>query len=139
MESQSEIIDKEIIQVVRGCEAEGGEWLNKILEIQFKLNSWCCPSRRNNLFVTVLGFDPKLGLHTIPYAINKYQSAIERHNIASQALTNAKASQVKEANLQRIPELQYKVGDKVLVSTVNIHIQKTSLKMKPLEIGLFTI
>ena len=46
----------------------------------------------------MLGFDAKLGLHTFPYTINKYQPATERHEATSQALTYAKARQAKEAN-----------------------------------------
>ena len=38
MEVQSEIMNKEIIQVARGCKVEENEWLSKIPEILLKLN-----------------------------------------------------------------------------------------------------
>jgi hypothetical protein len=138
-DGQSEIVNKEIIQVARACKAEGDEWLTKIPEIQLKLNSRYNASRRNNPFVTVLGFDAKLGLDSFPYPINNYQPASERHNTTSQALTQAKISQAKQANIHRTPEPQHKVGDQVLLSTKNINIQNTAPKMKPLWIGPFTI
>ena len=96
----SDIGNKEIIQVARACKEEGNAWFSKILEIQLGLNSCYEPSRRNNPCVKVLAFDIKLGLDTFPYHINKYETATERHDTTSQALTNAKASQAKQANLR---------------------------------------
>ena len=82
-DGQSEIVNKEIMQVARACKGEGNKWLSKILEIQLRLNSRYNASCRNNLFITVLGFDAKLGRDTFPYPINKYQTATERHNTTS--------------------------------------------------------
>ena len=93
MDSQFEIMNKEIIQVARAWKAEGNEWLRKIPDIQLRLNSCYNASRRKNPLVTVLGFDAKLGHDTFPHPINRYQPATGRHNAASQALTTAKASQ----------------------------------------------
>ena len=93
-DAHSEIVNTKIIQVARACEAEGNQWLTKILEIQIRLNSPYNTSRGNNPFVTVLGFDANLVLNTFPYFINNYQAATERHNAIFQALTSAKASQV---------------------------------------------
>ena len=91
-DGQSEIVNKEIIQVARACKAEGNEGLSKIPENQLRLNSRYNASCRNNPFLTVSGFDAKVGLDTFPYPINKYQTSTERHNATSQALTKAKAS-----------------------------------------------
>ena len=131
-DSQSEVITQEMIQVAKACKAEGNKWLSKIPEIQLRLNLRYNASRRNNPFITVLDFDTKLGLNTFPYSINKYQPATECHNATSQALTSAKASQAKQANLHCTLEPKHKVGDKVLLSTKNINIQNISPKMKPL-------
>ena len=138
-DSQSEMVNKEIIQVASACKAEGNECLSKMPEIQLRLNSHHNASRRNNSFVTVLGFDTKLELATFPYPINKYQTATERYNTTSQALTNAKASEAKHANLHRTTESRHKVGDKELLPTKNINMKNVSSKMKPLWIGPFTI
>ena len=91
-DSQSEIVIKEIMPVAVACKAEGNEWLSKMLEIQLKLNSLYNPCRNNNPFITVVGFDTKLGLDTFSYSINKYQPGTERHNATPQDLHNAKAS-----------------------------------------------
>ena len=71
MDRQSEIMNKEIIQVARACKAEGNESFSKIREIQLRLKSRYNASRRKNPFVTVLGFDGKLVLNTFPCLINK--------------------------------------------------------------------
>ena len=113
--------------------------MSKIPEIQLRLNSHHNGSKRNNPFVTVLGFDAKPGLDTFPYPIKNYQPATERHNATSQALTDAKTSQAKQPNLYHTLEPQHTVGDKVLLSTKNINVKNVSPKMKPLWIGPFTI
>ena len=56
-----------------------------------------------------------------------------------QALTSAKASQAKQANLHSALEPKHKVRNKVLLSTKNINIKNISPKMKPLWMGPFTI
>ena len=100
-------------QVARACKAEGNQCASKILQIQPRLNVYYNTARRHNPFVTVLGFDDTLGLNTVPYPMNNYQPATEYHNARSQSLTNAKASQAKQANLHQTLEPQYKVEDKV--------------------------
>ena len=112
-DSQSEIVNQEIIQVARACKVAGNEWLSKIPEIQLRLNLHYNASRRNNPFVILLGFNAKLGLDTFPYPINKYRPTTEYNNATSQALTYAKSSQAEQANLHRTPEPQHKVGDKL--------------------------
>ena len=87
----------------------------------------------------VLDFDSKRGLDMIPYSMNNYQPATERHHSTFWALTNATASQVKIVNLQRTPEPLPKVVDKVFLSIKNIYLKNVSPSMKPLWIGLFTI
>ena len=122
----------QIIEIARVYKAEGNEFLSQIQEIQLRLNSCYNASCRNNLFVTVLDLNDNLGLNTFPYPINNYQPATLRHTAESQALTRAKASPAKQANLYRTLEPKYKVGDKVLLFTKNINIKNVSLKMKPL-------
>ena len=139
MDGQSEIMDKEIMQVARAYKADGNKLLSKMLEIQLRLNLRYNTSTRNNPFVTLFGFDAKLGLDTFPYHINKYQPATERHNGTSQALTNAKANQAKRANLHCTTEPLHKIGDKVLLSTKDINIENILHKMQPLWIGPFTM
>ena len=119
--------------------AEANKSLTQIPEIQLKLNVHYNAFQKNNPFVTVLGCDTTLALDRFPHLINKYQLAMERHNATSQALTNAKASQVKKANLHHTLEPQHKVGDKVLLSTNNIYIKIVLPKMKPPRTGPFII
>ena len=57
----------------------------------------------------------------------------------SQALTNAKASQAKQANLHHALQPQHKITDKVLLSTKNIKFKNISPKIKLVWIGPLTI
>ena len=114
MGGQSDIVNKEIIQVRKVCKAEGNETLRKIPEIQLRLNSSYNASCRNNTFVRVLGLDVKQGLDTFAYPINNYEPAMKRHNAMSQALPNAKARKAKQGNLYCTLEPQHKVGDNVI-------------------------
>ena len=113
--------------------------MSKIPEIQLRLYSRYNPSKGNNPFVIVLSFDAKLGLHTFPYSINKYQPTTECHNAMSQALTSSKASLAKQVNLHYTLEPKHQVEDKVSLCTKNINIKNTLHKMKPLCIGPITI
>ena len=63
------------------------------------------------------------------YTIKYYQRATERYNSTSQALTNAKVSEAKQANLHRTTEPQYNVRDNVLLAIENIHIKDVLQKM----------
>ena len=113
-----------------------------IPEIQLRLNSCYNASRRYNHFLRVLGIDVKIGLDIFPYPTNKHQPATERYNATSQALTNAKTSQAKQAkkaNLHHTLEPKHRVGDKVLLLTKNINLKNISPKMKPIWIRPFTI
>ena len=125
-DGQSEIVNKEIIQVARACKAEGNEFWSTIPEIQLRLNWHYNAFQGNNPLVTVLGFNTNLGLDIFPYCISKYQSATERHDAFCQALTNTKSSQAKQANLHRTLKPQHEVGEKVLLYIKNIHIKHIS-------------
>ena len=82
-DSQLQIMNKKIIQVIKACKAKGNKQLSKILEIHLKLNMSCNAFRRINPFVSVLGFNTKLELHTFRYLINNNQPAIEHYNATS--------------------------------------------------------
>ena len=65
-DGQTEIVNKEILQVARACKAEGDEWLQKIPEIQLKLNSRYNAARMNCALFTLFGLDAKIGLLCFP-------------------------------------------------------------------------
>ena len=139
MDGPSQMVNKEIIQVARACNAKGNEQLRKILEIQVRLNLSYNASQRNNSFVTVLGLDAKLELDLFPHPIHIYQPTMEPYNATYQAWTNAKVSSAKQANLHGPSEHQNKVRDQVLLSTKKMNYQNVLPKMKSLWIGPFTI
>ena len=66
-DGQTEIVNKELRQVLRVIREEGSNWLAKIPEIQFKLNSRYDASRKLSPFQTVYGFNPRVKPPTLPY------------------------------------------------------------------------
>ena len=97
--SQVEIVNIEITEVAKACNAERNLQLSKLEEIQLELNLHYDAFKRNNAFATLFGFDAKLGLYAFPYAINNNQAATERYNNTLQVLTSLKASEAEQANL----------------------------------------
>ena len=89
-DGQTEIVNKEILQVARACKAEGDEWLQKIPEIQLKLNSRYNAARRNYPFFASFGFDVNIRLSSLPHLVNHYVPHEERHTTTSLNLYQAK-------------------------------------------------
>ena len=98
------MVNKEIIDIARASEEDKNKCWSKIPEMQRRWNLCFKASYCNTPFVTILGIDNKSALDIFPYAINKYQSATKCHNAYLQALTNAEASQTKQAKLYSILE-----------------------------------
>jgi len=103
-DSQTYIINKEILQVARACKVEGDQWLQKIPEIQLKLNSRYDAARKNSPFLTLFGFDAKIGLSSVPYPVNPYVTTEERHSTTSQHLHQSKIKQAHNAYKRRTEE-----------------------------------
>jgi len=139
MDGQSEIANKAILQAARGCKVEGNEWLNKLFEIQLKLNSRDNTARQHSLFFSLLGFEAKLGPSSFPYPINPYTPAEERHLDTSRNLYSSKVKQAKQANKKRSVPPLLSAGQKVLLSAENLNLLNTSRKFKPRWVGPFRI
>jgi len=122
---------------LRTIREEGSNWLAKIPEIQFKLNSRYDASRKLSPFQTVYGFNPKARPATLPYPQPIYLDAPLRHTTASGNLNQAKINQTTQANKHRTPEPKLNIGQKVLLSTDNITI--SSPNSKPKYIGPFKV
>ena len=138
-DGQSEIANKAILQATRAIKVEGNEWLQKLPEIQLKLNARDNTARKNSAFYTLLGFDAKLGPSTFPHPISTYTPAEERHLDTSRNLYTSKVRQAKQANKKRSPAPLLSKGQKVLLSTENINLPNISRKLKPRWIGPFRI
>ena len=139
MDCQSEIANKAILQATRACNVKGNQWLHKLSEIHFKLNSGDNTRRQHSPFFSLVGVEAKRGPSSFPYPITPYISAEERHLHTSCNLYSSKVQQAKQANKkQSVPPL-LSAGQKVLLSTENIHLLNTSRKLKPRLVGPFRI
>jgi len=87
--------------------------------------------RNPSLFLSLLGFEVKLGPSFFPYPITPYTPAEDHHLDTSCNLDSYKVKQVKQANKkQSIPALLL-ASQKVLISREIINIWNTSRKLKP--------
>jgi len=136
-DGQSEIANKAILQAARACKVEGNELLQKLSEIQLKLNSRDNTARQHIPFFSLLGFEAKLGPASFPYPINPYTPAEERHLDTSRNLYSSKVKQAKQANKKRSVSPLLSAGQQVRLSTENFNLLNTSRKFKPRWVGPF--
>jgi len=138
-DSQSKIANKAILQAVRGCKVEGHEWLHKLSEIKLKLNSRDNTARQYSPFFSLLSFEAKIGLSSLPYPITPYTPAEERHFDTSHTLYSSKVKLAKQANKKRSVPPLLSASQKVLLSTENINLLNMSRKLKSRWVGPFYI
>ena len=103
------------------------------------MNSRDNNTRQHTSFFSLLGFKAKPGPASFPYPINAYTPAEERHLDKSRNRYSHKVKQVKQANKKRSVPVPLSAGQKVLLSTENINLLKTSRKLKPRWVGPFHI
>ena len=78
-DSQTEIVNKEVVTVVHTCELEGDQSVKKLPEIQQKLNSRYNSSCGSSPFHTLCGFTPWFGQAQMPYAVTPIVAESDRH------------------------------------------------------------
>ena len=130
-DGQTEIVNKEVVTIVRACELEGDQWVKKLPEIQLKLNSRYNSSRGSSPFHTVYGFTPRFGLAQMPYPVNKIVADTDRHAQVTHNLKIAKERQSFQANKRSNQPPRWKIGQKVMLSSQNINLRHVNKKMKP--------
>jgi len=138
-DGQSEIANKANLLAARACKVEGNEWLHKLSEIHFKLNSRDNTTRQHSPSFSLLGFEVKLGPSSFPYLITPYTPAEESHLDTSYNLYSSKVKHAKQANKKRSVPPLLSAGQKVLLSTENLNLLHTSTKLKPRWVTPFRI
>jgi len=129
-DGQSEIANKAILQATGACQVQGNEWLHKLSEIQLKLNYGDNSATQHSPFFSFTGFEAKLSPSSFPYSITPYTSAEECHLDTLRNLYCFKVKQAKQANKKgSVPSL-LSAGQKVLLSTENIHLWNTCRNLK---------
>ena len=104
--------------------------VQKLPEVQLKLNSRYNSSRGSSLFHTLHGFTPRLGLAQMPYARNQIVADTDRHAQVTNYLKVAKERQSFAVNKSRHQPLRCKLAQKVTLSIPNINLPNVYKKMK---------
>ena len=92
-DGQTEIINDEVVTIVRACELEADQCVKKLPEIQLKLNSRYNSSRGSAGFDTLYGFTTRFGQAQMPYPGNKIVAERDRHAQVTNNLKLAKEHQ----------------------------------------------
>ena len=78
-DGRTEIVNNEVVTIVRACELEGDQCVKKLPEIELKLNSRYNSSRGSSPFHTLYGFTPRFGQAQMRYPLNKIVADTDRH------------------------------------------------------------
>ena len=138
-DGQTEIVNKEVVTIVRACKLEGDQWVKKLPQIQLKLNSRYNSSRGSSPFHTLYRFTPKFGQAQMLYPLNKIVADTARHTQVTRKLKLTKERQSFQANRRRNQPPRWKIGQKVMLSSQNINLPNVNKKMKPRWMGPFPI
>ena len=100
-DGQTEIVKEEVITVVLAYELEGAQLVNKLPEIEVRLNSRYNSSHVSSPFDTLDGFIQRFGQAQMPYPSNKIVAHTDRHAQVSDILNLVKERQLLQANRRR--------------------------------------
>ena len=89
-DAETEIVNKEVITIVRACALEGDQRVRKLPETQPKLNSRSNASRGSFPFHTLYGFTPRFGQAQMPFPLNKIVGETDKHAQVTNNLKLAK-------------------------------------------------
>jgi hypothetical protein len=135
----SERKNRTIIPMFTAMELEGMNWVEAAPYVQTKVNNRYSSSRKESPFHTIYGFQPRFTTTPLPIPIHSFSDPAKRHYEVAENLTQAKHKQILHANKHRTASPNYKVGDKVLLSTKNLPERYQNNKLTPRWFGPFTI
>ena len=138
-DGQTEIVNMEVVTIVRACELEGDQWVKKLPEIQPKLNSRYNLSRGSSPFHTLYGFTRRFGQAQMPYPLYKIVVDTDRHAAVTNNLSLGKEGQSCQVKQIRNQLSRCKLVQNVILSSQNINLPNVNKKMKPRCLGLFPI
>ncbi|KAK3510510.1 hypothetical protein QTP70_009135 [Hemibagrus guttatus] len=142
---QAERLNQEIGRFFRSyCSREQQRWSEFLPWAEFAQNSLIHSSTRLNPFQCVLGYQPPLfpwhgEPSDIPSVEEWYRLSQEVWERAHVRLQRAVRRQRIQADRRRRPHLSYQVGQKVWLSTRNLHLQLPCKKLSPKFVGPFEI
>ena len=138
-DGQTEIVNMEVVTIVRTYELERDQWVKTRLDIQLKLNSRYNSYRDSSPYHTLYGFIPRFGQAQMPYPLNKLVADTDRHAQVTNNLKVAKVRQSFQANKRRHQPSRCKIEQKVMLSSQNINLPNVNKTRKPRWLCLFPI
>ena len=148
-DGRSEVTNKIAITVIRPLlESKHKTWSEHLSATEFAINNTVNASTGKTPFYVMYGFHPRHvpkppDQSTVPAAL---ETATDFKNMTTEvrdALFKTKVQQADTYNKKRLPDPDYKIGDQVLLSTINIRQRITKpgqmKKLMPLWLGPFKI
>jgi len=120
-------------------ESNGNNWVKAAPRVQTQVNARISGLRGKSPFQSLYGFNPKLAAAQLPHPIPIYLDPTQEYYQLAENLTKAKKQQLEQANKNRRPAPEYKVGDLVLLSTQNLTPYSKETKLHFKWIGPFPI
>ena len=138
-DGQREIVNTQVVTIVRACELEADQWVKKLPEIQQRLNSRYNSLRGSSPFHTLHGFTARFDQAQMLYHNNKIIAESDRHGEVTNNLKLVKERQSFQANKRRNQAPKWKIGQQLMLSTQNMNLPNVNKKMKPRWLGPFPI
>ena len=85
-DGQTEIVNQEVVNIVRACEFEADKWVTKPAQIQLNLNSKYNSTRGSSPCHTVYEFIPRFGKAQMPCPLNKIVAESDKHALVTNNL-----------------------------------------------------
>lgn len=147
-DGQTERMNQTLEQYLRCyCVNEQDEWPSKLANAEFAVNNSVHHATRMSPFELLYGWSPEIRtpairdeLHEerVPAAAERAKHMRETHEKLAQIWQQAQDTQKKHQNRKTKP-MQFKVGDKVLLSTKNIRMAGVPKKLTPKYAGPFQV
>lgn len=147
-DGQTERMNQTLEQYLRCyCSEEQNDWAERLPQAEFAVNNSVHHALRMSPFSVVLGFNPSLSGEVprdesregkVPAAAERARSMRELRDKLASRWEQAQVAQKKGLDARQKP-MQYRVGDKVLLSTKNLRLQVPKKKFGPRFAGPFRI
>ena len=142
---QTERANQHLESVLRCVTAtETSRWSEQLPWVEYAVNSQTCAATGLSPFEASVGYQPPVFPQqevevAVPSVHHHYRRCRRIWRAAREALQRTREQNVRYANAHRCPAPEYRVGEKVWLSTKNIRLQGETKKMSPRYVGPFSI
>jgi transposase InsO family protein len=147
-DGQTERMNQTLEQYLRCyCSEAQDSWAEMLAHAEFAVNNSVHNATRMSPFSVLYGWNPEIRgppirdeLHEerVPAAGERARQMREAHDTLAKRWSEAQESQVKSQNKRQKP-MQFKVGDRVLLSTKNLRLPGAKKKLSARFVGPFQI